>query len=321
MAKKLTNEEVEKLHKMYLEGKTCEEIGKLTGHKTDTVSKYLKSNYNIIPRKKVDIDELTELVKSGKTTKECAEYFGVNPSAISFWKKKISSDILKITPTFSQEEHQLSHIQEQMILGSLLGDMNIGKPRKHHPTCRLALVHSTKQKELFMKKVEILGEFMGDYKEYNYLDNRTNNTYSTIRGNSKSHKVFNDIYNKLYINGVKTITQEYLDMIDHPIALAYWFMDDGTNSGQITTNCFSLKEVQLLSSWLKSKFNIETTIHKSLKDYTLYIKACSRLEFDSIICTYIIPSMKYKLKFSEIAKSVNSVNSGNTLRDLNTKQL
>ena len=82
MAKKLTNEEVEKLHKMYLEGKTCEEIGKLTGHKTDTVSKYLKNNYNIIPRKKVDIDELTELVKSGKTTKECIKWYIKNHSDI-----------------------------------------------------------------------------------------------------------------------------------------------------------------------------------------------------------------------------------------------
>lgn len=246
MAKKLTNEEVEKLYKMYLEGKTCEEIGKLTGHKTDTVSKYLKSNYNIIPRKKVDIDELTELVKAGKTTKECAEYFRVNPSAISFWKKKISNDILKIIPEFSQEDHQLSQIQEQMILGSLLGDMNIGKPRKQHPICRLTLVHSVKQKELFMKKVEILGEFMGSYREYSYLDNRTNNIYSTIRGNSKSHKVFNDIYNILYINGIKTITQEYLDKINHPIALAYWFMDDGNNNGTIATNGFTITEVKLL---------------------------------------------------------------------------
>ena len=135
-----------------------------------------------------------------------------------------------------------------MILGSLLGDMNIGKPRKHHPTCRLALVQSTKQKELFMKKVEILGEFMGTYREHSYLDSRTNNVYSTIRGNSKSHKVFNDIYNKLYINGVKTITQEYLDMIDHPIALAYWFMDDGSNNGTIATNGFTEKEVCLLSN-------------------------------------------------------------------------
>lgn len=298
MAKKLTNEEVEKLHKMYLEGKTCEEIGKLTGHKTDTVSKYLKNNYNIIPRKKVDIDELTELVKSGKTTKECAEHFGVNPSAISFWKKKVSSDVLKITPTFSQEEHQLSHIQEQMILGSLLGDMNIGKPRKHYPTCRLALVHSTKQKELFMKKVEILGEFMGDYRECSYLDNRTNNTYSTIRGNSKSHKVFNDIYNKLYINGVKTITQEYLDMIDHPIALAYWFMDDGSHSGTIATNSFSLNEVNLLSNWLKNKFDINTTIQKNNNYYIIYITSYSRINFDELVAPYIIPSMKYKLKYT-----------------------
>lgn len=321
MAKKLTNEEVEKLHKMYLEGKTCEEIGKLTGHKTDTVSKYLKSNYGIIPGKKVDIDQLTELVKLGKTTKECAEYFGVNPSAISFWKKKISNDILKIVPNFSQEEHQLSHLQEQMILGSLLGDMNIGKPRKHHPTCRLALVHSTKQKELFMKKVEILGEFMGDYREYSYLDNRTNNIYSTIRGNSKSHKVFNAIYNLLYINNIKTITKEYLDKINHPIALAYWFMDDGTNSGQIATHCFSLQEVELLSTWLKNKFDINTTIQKNLRQYILYITAYSRVSFDILIAPYVIPSMKYKLKFSEIAESVNSVNSGKALRDLNTKQL
>lgn len=313
MAKKLTNEEVEKLHKMYLEGKTCEEIGKLTGHKTDTVSKYLKSNYNITPRKKVDIGELTELVKSGKTTKECAEYFGVNPSAISFWKKKISNDILKITPEFSQENHQLSHLQEQMILGSLLGDMNIGKPRKYHPTCRLTLVHSIKQKELFMKKAEILGEFMGSYKEYSYLDNRTNNIYSTIRGNSKSHKVFNNIYSKLYINNTKTITQEYLDMINHPIALAYWFMDDGTYSGQIATNCFSLSEVELLSTWLKNKFDINTTIQKNLKQYTLYITAYSRVSFDKLIAPYIIPSMKYKLKFSEIAESVNSVKTGKPL--------
>lgn len=297
MAKKLTNEEVEKLHKMYLEGKTCEEIGKLTGHKTDTVSKYLKSNYNIIPRKKVDIDELTELVKSGKTTKECAEYFGVNPSAISFWKKKISNDILKITSEFSQEDHQLSHLQEQMILGSLLGDMNIGKPIKQHPTCRLALVHSVKQKELFMKKVEILGEFMGNYKEYSYFDKRTNNTYYTIRGNSKSHKVFNDIYDILYINEVKTITQEYLDKINHPIALAYWFMDDGCNQGILATNSFTESEVNLLQTWLKEKWNITTVKQKSKTYFILKITKESRLDFDKLIFPYIIPSMQYKLKY------------------------
>ena len=102
-------------------------------------------------------------------------------------------------------------------------------------------------------------------------------------------------------------------MIDHPIALAYWFMDDGTNSGQIATNCFSFEEVKLLSNWLENKFGIITTIHKNLRDYTLYIVASSRFEFENLISPYIIPSMKYKLKFSEIAESVNSVKTGKPL--------
>lgn len=298
---------------MYLEGKTCYEIGKLTGHKTDTVSKYLKNIYNIIPGKKVDVDKLTELVKSGKTTKECAEYFGVHPSAISFWKKQVSNDILKIVPPFSQEEHKLTHLQQQMIFGSLLGDMSIGRPKKRNQSCRLALVHSLSQKELFMKKVEILGEFMGKYREYNYLDNRTNNIYSTIRGYSKSHKIFNEIYNKLYINNIKTITREYLDMIDHPIALAYWFMDDGNKTGTIATNGFTANEVEILIVWLKDKYGIQATKQKNKNNYVLHILSKSRIKFELLIAPYIIPSMKYKLKFSDIAESVNSVKTGKPL--------
>ena len=63
MAKKLTTEEIEKLHKMYLEGMTCEKIGQLTGHKTDTVSKYLKENYGIKPQRKIDLVILSKLAK------------------------------------------------------------------------------------------------------------------------------------------------------------------------------------------------------------------------------------------------------------------
>jgi DNA-binding CsgD family transcriptional regulator len=84
MAKKLTTEEIEKFHKMYLEGMTCEKIGKLTGHKTETVSKYLKENYGIKPQRKIDLLVLSKLAKEGKTTKEMAEYFNVHPSAICY---------------------------------------------------------------------------------------------------------------------------------------------------------------------------------------------------------------------------------------------
>lgn len=299
MAKKLTIEEIEKFHKMYLEGMTCEQIGKLTGHKRDTVSKYLKTNYNIEPSKKVDIEKLRELVKLGKTTKECAEYFNVNPSAISFWKKKINDCDLHVQVPFSNNSFELSELQEQMILGSLLGDLNVSKSRKQHPNCRLNLVHSTKQKELFLSKVNLLGDIMGCYREYSYLDNRTNNVYTTIRGSSKTHPIFTELRKLLYPNEIKTITTQYLDKIHHPIALAYWFMDDGSNNGVLSTNGFTLPEVNLLANWLLKKWNIETTVQKNANCYTLYIKAVSRKRFDDIIRPYIIPSMKYKLKFFE----------------------
>ena len=307
---KINKNEIEMFYQMYVNGKTCEQIGLLTGHKTETISKYLKRDYGIIPRKKVDVEILRELVKTGKTTKECAEYFNVNPSAISFWKKQINDDILNITTYFSQEDHELSNIQKQMILGSLLGDMSIGHPRKHHPTCKLAIVHSTKQRDLFVKKVEILNEFMGSYRESKYFDKRTNKEYYTIRGNTKSHKIFNDIYEVLYINKIKTITQKYLDMINHPIALAYWFMDDGSNNGTIATNCFTEKEVDLLINWLFNKYGIIATKQKNTRNYVLHISNKSRFKFELLIAPYIIPSMRYKLKFSELAESVNPVNSG-----------
>ena len=86
---------------------------------------------------------------------------------------------------------------------------------------KLCLVHSIKQEELFMKKVEILGKFMGSYKLYSQYDSRTNKTYQTWRGDSKAHKLFNEIYNLLYPNKIKTITQEYLEKINNPIALAF----------------------------------------------------------------------------------------------------
>lgn len=299
MAKKLTIEEIEKFHKMYLEGMTCEQIGKLTGHKRDTISKYLKTNYNIEPSKKVDIEKLRELVKLGKTTKECAEYFNVNPSAISFWKKKINDCDLHIQVPFSNNSFELSELQEQMILGSLLGDLNVSKSRKQHPNCRLNLVHSAKQKELFLSKVNLLGDIMGSYKEYSYLDNRTNNVYTTIRGSSKAHPIFTELRKLLYPNEIKTITTQYLDKIHHPIALAYWFMDDGSNHGVLSTNGFTLPEVNLLANWLLKKWNIETTVQKNANCHILYIKAVSRKRFDDIIRPYIIPSMKYKLKFFE----------------------
>ena len=86
----------------------------------------------------------------GKTDEEIAKYFGVEVLTIrTFRTKGDNAGKFNQVRYFSQTEQQLSYIQEQFILGSLLGDTNLSKPRNRHPNSRLALVHCEKQKELF----------------------------------------------------------------------------------------------------------------------------------------------------------------------------
>ena len=212
------------IKELYLEGKTCKEIGKIVSLNERTVLTHLKNmGIEIRSQKKIDQEKFEELWNKGKTDEEIANYFGVEISTIkTFRTRGDNAGKFNQIRYFSQTGQKLSDIQEQFILGSLLGDMNLSKPRDRYPNSRLALVHCAKQKELFMKKVELLGDFMGGYK---YCipkpDSRTSKIYTGYRGNSKAHQIFNEIYDLLYLNGIKTITSEYLERINHPIALAY----------------------------------------------------------------------------------------------------
>lgn len=289
---------------LYLEGKTCKEIGEIVNLNEKTVSYHLR-NLSIKRRsqKKINQEDFERLWNEGKSDLEIAKFFRVKEITIRSYRTR-GENTGKFTRNnyFSEKDLQLSNEQEQFILGSLLGDLSIGFTEKMK-NAKLCLVHSIKQEELFMKKVEILGDFMGNYKLYSQYDNRTNKIYQTWRGNSKSHKLFNEIYNLLYLNKIKTVTQEYLDRINHPIALAYWFMDDGSECGTIATNCFSLEEIKLLINWLKTKWNIISTKQKNKENHILYISQKSRLDFERLIFPYMIPSMYYKLKFLDILKA------------------
>lgn len=300
---KLANKK-ELMKTLYLERKTYKEIGEIVNLNEKTVGYHLR-NLGIKKRsqKKINQKDFEKLWNEGKSDLEIAEFFGVKEITIKSYRTR-GENAGKFTRTdyFSEKDIKLSVEQEQFILGSLLGDLSIDltKQMKH---AKLCLVHSIKQEELFMKKVEILGEFMGNYKLYSQYDNRTKKTYQTWRGNSKSHKVFNDIYKLLYPNNIKTITLNYLNKIVHPIALAFWFMDDGSECGVIATNCFSLDEVELLINWLKTKWNIIATKQKNRVNYVLHISQKSRLDFERLIFPYIVPSMYYKLKFLDILKA------------------
>jgi intein/homing endonuclease len=105
-----------------------------------------------------------------------------------------------------------------------------------------------------------------------------------------------EITDKLYINNKKTVTQEYLDLLT-PLGLAVWYMDDGSESGMLSTHGFSKEENELISAYLLSKWGIENKVgvdtDKNL--YFILINAKGKRALNSIIKEYIPDCMKYKI--------------------------
>ena len=190
----------ELMKNLYLEGKTCREIGLIVNLSEKTVGYHLRNlGVEKRPQKKINQEDFEKLWNEGKSDSEIAEFFGVKETTIKSYRTR-GKNVGKFTRTnyFSEKDVKLSDVQEQFILGSLLGDLSIDLTGQMK-NAKLCLVHSKKQEALFMKKVELLGEFMGSYKLYNSTpDSRTGKIYESLRGNSKSHKVFTEIHKLLY---------------------------------------------------------------------------------------------------------------------------
>jgi len=88
-----------------------------------------------------------------------------------------------------------------------------------------------------------------------------------------------------------------------PIGLALWIMDDGFKYGNgigLCTESFTLAEVELLKKVLEIKFGLTVTIRIRITSggtigYRLYISSKSRDKLLSLVKSYFIPSMNYKL--------------------------
>lgn len=124
--------------------------------------------------------------------------------------------------------------------------------------------------------------------------------------NTFTFRSFNWIYEMFYKKGKKVISSNIGQYIT-PLALAVMIMDDGgwANPGVIiSTNSFSLEEVQILSNILRNKFNLDCTVKKigMIDKYSIYIKGSSVPTLRKWVLAHIHYSMHYKLgyKFKRI---------------------
>ena len=211
-------------------------------------------------------------------------------------------------------QFMITGYQNSVIVGSLLGDLLIQKSfSKVMPKCRLRFCHSLKQKKYVDWKYTIFK---------NNFCKTTKSPYQTDRKEYLFYTIYSDFfvpyhsmwYQENLLNSqkrIKIVPPNIEQLLIDPIALAIWYLDDGTkrnyNACRFATQSFSLEENKLLQSTLERNFNLTIKIEEwwnkktNNKMYGLYIPSANKsfLTFKDIIYNFVkteIPSMLYKLE-------------------------
>lgn len=195
----------------------------------------------------------------------------------------------------------LSQEQQQLILGSLLGDGYCNRNRQF-----IRFYHCGKQREYLEYKYSFFNsnEIYGIYKR-NYKEGYIGYSFEFPNIKHKYDNLYSYIGKHLYSNnGRKKISLSYLENLTS-LGLAFWWMDDGSlckskgnRWGKLCTECFNYEEHILLKKYFKEKWDIDVKITKEKnKYYFINFNATALRKLISIIYKHVleVPCMAYKI--------------------------
>ncbi|NJL70097.1 MAG: hypothetical protein HC888_00180 [Candidatus Competibacteraceae bacterium] len=219
--------------------------------------------------------------------------------------------------------HRLNAVQEQLVLGSLLGDMSIQRNSsksqdysiddrmKKSCRCRIKMVHGENQFDYIDFKYSLLSNIV--------VMNKKDFIHSGFEGYaakpmrsycSKTSSAFSEIYDLVVDSDgcrpKKRINKKWLDKIGLQ-GLAFWFCDDGSTHWTETKNGlnpvvtfssegFNKAENELLASWLTSlgyKSKVLSSGRNGL--YHISLTTQDSRQFIVDISPYVHPSVRYKI--------------------------
>ncbi|MDT4920277.1 MAG: recombination protein RecA, partial [Pseudonocardiales bacterium] len=202
------------------------------------------------------------------------------------------------------ETHRLSEQQWQVVLGSLLGDGNLSPNRRGRNGVRFRLGHGAKQREYLDWKVSLLG---------NIPCSRRENARGASFADFTPLAEFGELQRAVYFgDGKKTVSWDYLKALT-PLALAVWFMDDGSftvrskgvqertagGSGRVQFCIEALSEGsrERLVEYLRDTYGFAVSWRPtgSRGKAVLTFDTESSRRFLELVAPYVHPSMDYKL--------------------------
>ncbi len=192
--------------------------------------------------------------------------------------------------------------QRHLIVGSILGDGCLRFPgRSHH--ANLTVEHGEAQEEYVWYKYERLRDWVQTPPRpvsRTYHKDRAR-TLVSWRFSTLSHPAFTSYHRLFHRNGMKSIPDNICDLVEAPLTLAVWLMDDGNRNKDVlflSTQFFSLQEQERLRRCLWEKFGIASTLnfhsHSKEKAYRIRLSREGSRRAVTLVRPHVPPSLWYK---------------------------
>jgi recombination protein RecA len=201
---------------------------------------------------------------------------------------------------------KLTKRQREVIVGLMLGDGHLESQDKGR-TYRLKVEYSATQKEYVDWLFKIFKDWVRTPPQLKIKIRPSGFVVKTIYFQTYSHGALRFYGHQFYSKEGKKVIPKIIDKLLTPLALAIWFMDDGSWKSEnhqtyiIHVNGYSRADLLKIQKTLLHKFGIETFLHRQYKNWRIYVKTSSAQRFRSLVEKFIIPSMKYKLGNAELA--------------------
>lgn len=193
---------------------------------------------------------------------------------------------------------KLNRKQRSIIVGKLLGDGHL-ETQNSGRTYRLKIEHSSKQAFY----VDWLYEQFQDW-----VMTPPRAKKKLLKGIQHENYGFQTLsvgqlrfYGKnFYDNQSRKRLPKQISKWLTPLALAVWFMDDGSSKSKshkavmLNTHCFTVRELNLIRSVLRSNFAIEATLRRQREGSQLMIAGPGADRFYKLIRPHILPDFMYK---------------------------
>jgi hypothetical protein len=225
------------------------------------------------------------------TEAEIADRLGTYQVAINRFRNRHQLPALGKTGRIERQLPDLTDLQRNILVGSLLGDGSMAAPSPI--TARFSEGHSLAQRSYTDWKAEILADYVSQrYESVKHKDGRTYESWNFATRTTTRLRPYFDLF---YGSGVR-VFPDSLPTLMNPLVLAVWYLDDGGIMQKFHPRiAFGLDDLSLERALAGLRaLGFRPTVHEEQKCRTIAFPG-QDLRFYDMVRPHVPPCMAYKL--------------------------